>query len=73
MTELPPNVQIITLDLGPRVDKQYLADGVYADHDSTQIWLSTERFGKLHEIAIDDAVWQQLVMYRQKIVGGVRR
>ncbi len=70
MTNKPFSVNVITLDLGPRRNKQYLSDGVYAEHDDIQIWLSTERFGVVHEIAIDDETYHALVTYRQKMMKG---
>jgi len=44
----------------PCDEKRYLGDGVYATFDGYQIWLRTERYGMLHEIAVEPAVFLAL-------------
>ena len=37
-------------------DKEYLGDGLYACHDGYNIWLSTERDGREHAVALEPEV-----------------
>ena len=60
------SVNVIHLDLGPRVDEQYLGDAVYCSHDDYQIWLRTGD-GNGQEIALDPAVYRGLVEYAKRI------
>jgi hypothetical protein len=61
------NINIIYIDTGERRDKTYLTDGVYVDHDDMQMWLSAERDGKLHEIAVDHNVLNALLNYARRL------
>lgn len=41
--------------------KAYLGDGVYAEYDGIQVWLSAEREdGRTHRIAVEPEVLQSL-------------
>lgn len=42
---------------------QYIGDGVYAAFDGYHVWLRAERDGRLHEVAIEPAVWGALKRY----------
>ena len=44
-------------------DKNYLGDGVYASHDGYQIWLTVERSGGWHRIALEPTVFEALIRY----------
>ena len=41
----------------------YIGDGVYASHDGYQIWLSTERDGFQHRIALESETLAGLFSY----------
>jgi hypothetical protein len=60
------DVQVIHTDFGSRVDEEYLGDGVYASHDSLQIWLSTGDDSDQH-IALDPGTYRALVEYAKHI------
>ena len=55
----------------PKYEKRYLGDGVYADCDGYQIWLRTERYGMIHEIAIEPSVLAALNDYARALKGTV--
>ena len=49
-------------------EHDYLGDGVHAALDEAgQIWLRTERENGWHEIAIEPAVWRNLVDYVARV------
>lgn len=48
-------------------DHSYLGDGVYAAHDSYQIWLEAQSDGQRHRIALDVYTIDALVNYAAKI------
>ncbi len=60
--------QIIYVDTGPHVDHEYLGDGLYANHDSHQLWL----FANHHEtptdkVALQRDVYEALKRYAKRI------
>jgi hypothetical protein len=58
------NTQVIYTNTGKRRGTCYLGDGVFAEYDDAQIWLTTSREGGIvHEIALDDATFTALVEY----------
>jgi hypothetical protein len=48
----------------------YLADGVYIGHDGYQIWLTAERDGMVHKIALDADTLAALYRYAQQFMKG---
>ena len=46
---------------------QYLGDGVYARFDGYHIWLSTERDGGTHEVALEPEVFANLTQYEARL------
>lgn len=60
------SVQVIHTDFGPRVDERYIGDGVYASHDSQQIWLRTGD-GNNQQIALDRQTYRALIEYAKYI------
>jgi len=58
--------QVIHPDLSSRVDERYIGDGVYASHDSFQIWLRTGD-GTDQHIALDPSTYRALVEYARHI------
>jgi hypothetical protein len=48
-------------------DREYLGDGVYIHHDSYQVWLTTERDGFRHAIALELGLPQAVVAYEKRI------
>jgi hypothetical protein len=60
------DVQVIYTDFGPRVEERYIGDGVYASHDSLQIWLRTGD-GSDQNIALDWHTYRALVEYAKHI------
>lgn len=61
------DVQVIHTDFGPHVDEHYIGDGVYASHDTLQIWLHAESVHGAQEIALDRATFTALVEYAKRI------
>lgn len=61
-----PDVKVIYTDFGPCVDERYIGDGVYASHDSLQIWLRTGD-GTDQRIALDPSTYRALVEYAEHI------
>jgi hypothetical protein len=49
------------------INEMYLGDGVYASFDGYQIWLSTERDGRSHKIAIEPEVLHAINAYEKHI------
>lgn len=47
--------------------KEYIGDGVYVDFDGYQIWLSTDRGGVTHEIALEPSLLKALDHYRERL------
>ena len=46
----------------------YLGDGAYCAHDHLlQVWLMTERNGRIESIALDIHAWDELVRYRRAL------
>jgi len=45
--------------------ERYIGDGVYASFDGYQIWLKTPRNGGTHLIALEPAVFAQLIGFAQ--------
>jgi hypothetical protein len=45
----------------------YLGDCVYISHDGYQIWLRTERDGRIHEIALEPGLPDALTAYERRI------
>ena len=60
------DMQVIHTDFGARVDERYIGDGVYASHDSLQIWLRTGD-GTDQRIALDPSTYHALVEYAKHI------
>lgn len=50
--------------------QDYLGDGVYAEFDGYHIWLSAERDGFTHRIAIEAQVLDSLVSYALRVRAG---
>lgn len=50
-------------------NRAYIGDGVYASHDGYHIWLSTDREGGTHSIALDPYVYRALIDYHDSIAG----
>lgn len=50
-----------------RTDRAYLGDGLYAEFDGYQIWLTTDRDGFTHEVALEPEVFSSLQDYWIKI------
>jgi hypothetical protein len=49
-------------------DRQYLGDGVYAEHDGYQVWLSiTDGITTSDLIALDPDVFAALLRYRDRV------
>lgn len=46
---------------------EHLGDGAYVSHDSFQIWVSAQRDGRLHAVALDALAIQNLVEYAKRI------
>ena len=59
--------KVIYTNFGPHVDEQYIGDGVYASHDTLQIWLHTDRLDGRQSIALDHATYNALVRYARGI------
>ena len=57
-------VTVIHTDLGPLRDKTYIGDGVYAEIDDYQIWISTE--DGAHRIALEPAAFASLLHYAKR-------
>lgn len=50
---------------------EYLGDGVYAGHDSYQIWIVTHNGIETQDaIALEEGTFQALVAYRNKLRAG---
>ena len=49
------------------VNETYIGDGVHASFDGYQIWLRTEREGGDHYIALEPAVFERLLAYRDSL------
>lgn len=49
------------------MDKQYLGDAVYAQHDGYHIWLTTEGGEQDQCIALEPAVLSALDSYRERL------
>lgn len=47
--------------------QMYLGDGVYASFDGFNIWLRTERNGRVHEIALEPEVLGLLTKYADAV------
>ena len=45
----------------------YLGDGLYAIFDGYQIWLMTERGGKIHEVALEFSVFLALLDFAKSL------
>lgn len=45
-------------------ERRYIGDGVYAYHDGYQIWIETPREDGMHRIALEPAVFDALVKFR---------
>jgi hypothetical protein len=60
------DVHVIRTNFGPCVEETYLGDAVYVSHDSYQIWLRTGD-GNNQRIALEPAVYRQLVAYAMRI------
>lgn len=61
------NEQTIFINTGVRRSKEYLGDGAYVDHDDTQIWVSAERGGRPHEVALGLDELSKLVRYAKRL------
>jgi hypothetical protein len=44
-------------------DATYLGDGLYASHDGHHIWLATQRDNGLHNVALEPAVFRDLLRF----------
>jgi hypothetical protein len=51
----------------PKMPDRYLGDGVIASFDGYQIWLSADRDGITHRIALEPEVYDALHCYEQDI------
>lgn len=49
------------------VQPNYLGDGAYVSRDSFQIWVSADRDGQLHAVALDALAIQSLVAYAKRV------
>lgn len=54
------------------MDKDYLGDGVYIEHDNHHLILSTERDGHWERIYLEPAVFAALVAYRDRLLARTR-
>jgi len=46
----------------------YLGDGVYAACDDyQQLWLLVDRDGEIHNVALDNSTFNNLLQYRDKV------
>lgn len=48
-------------------EPDYLSDGAYVSHDGMQVWVSADREGGLHAVALDETALRRLVAYAEKI------
>ena len=48
-------------------DPLHLGDGLYIGHDDYGVWLKAERDGRMHEVYVEPGVWQNLVLYWQRM------
>lgn len=55
------------MPLEPPEFKDYLGDGVYVRFDGYQIWVSADRYGMLHEVALEPAVFEKLRQYVESL------
>lgn len=46
---------------------EYLGDGVSATFDGWHVWLHVERFGDMHRIALEPAVFRALCDYYARV------
>lgn len=53
------------------MDKDYLGDGVYVEHDGYSIILSTERSSGLETIYLEPSVYAALVRYHDRLIAQV--
>lgn len=47
--------------------KDYIGDGVYVEFDGYNVWLKTERDGRIHEIALEPPVFDSLCGFVKRI------
>ncbi len=50
------------------MDKDYLGDGVYVEHDGYQLMLSADSDGQANRIYLDPTVFAALVRYRDRLL-----
>lgn len=50
-------------------DPEYLSDGAYVSHDGMTVWVSCDRDGVLHAVALDAAAIRELVRYAKRVGG----
>lgn len=60
-------------DRGSMKLARYLGDGVYAGFDGYQVWLWTDRFGVVHEIALDGSTYSALCKYTTDLADFIAR
>lgn len=53
------------------MDRDYLGDGVYIEHDGYQLCLSTQREGRWERIYLESSVFAALVNYRDGLLAKV--
>lgn len=58
----------MTVDVSPKPEmpEEYLGDAVYASFDGYYIWLRSAD-GRQQQIALEDVVFQRLMVYAQKV------
>lgn len=49
------------------VQPVHLGDGAYASHDSMYVWVSADRGGQFHAVALDVAALSALVEYAKRM------
>jgi len=55
------------------MEKRYIGDGVYASFDGYQIWLTTERDGRTHSIALEAETFDALIQYQKDLAELTRK
>ena len=53
--------------MGDLQDRAYLGDGVYVGHDGYNIWLAVTRDGRPEQVALEPAVFAELVAYERRL------
>lgn len=53
------------------IEDRYIGDGVYVSYDGYHIWLDTRAQEPVNRIAMEPAVWDQLIQYRRDVQAAI--